>query len=135
MVTLFGLLASPVAADPPNIGEQEVAEFTAWNPCLNMYEDHTVIFTPFDHFHANNEVIRDKDRHGFTESGFLLKGVFHVVFRPDGVFWHIKDKWRNPVTHDMFHFEGTFRVVGNAPVVEESSLTCITGPTYPEPLP
>ena len=136
VVILVGLLAIPAAADPPNTEEPVVDEFVAWNPCLGVFEDHTIAFTPFDHFHSNNALFHDKDRHGFTASGFLLdNGVFNVRARPDGIFVHLKDVWRNPETGDMFHAEGTFRVVGSAPVVDEFALTCITGPTIPEPLP
>ncbi len=133
--TFVGLLAVPASADPPNIGEPTTEPFNAWNPCLGVLEVHTITFTPFDHFHSNNAVIQDKDRHGFTESGFLLNNArFHVVDRFDGgVSVELIDVWRNPDTRDMFHAVGIFRIVGNAHVIDEFTLTCITGPTIPEP--
>ena len=127
-------LAVPAAADPPNTPPDApfVDVFDAWNPCLGVMEEHTIVFTPFDHFHNNNIVFIDKDRHGWTESGYLMKGTYHLAAHANGNFKEsFRDVFRHPDTNSMFHATLTIRFVGNAPVIEEFTLECKTGPTIP----
>lgn len=129
MAVLVGLLALPAAADPPNV-ETITDEFDAPNPCLGVVEPHTITFTSADHFHENNVVLKDSDRQGFTASGFLLvRGRFNLVETETGVMAKLKDVWQHPDTHETFQAVGTLRIVGNAPVIEEFILECLTGPT------
>ena len=132
VVVLIGLIAVPAAADPPTIEPQEPFTFTAVDPCTGFEHDITVTITFFDHLgHNNNAVLRDTDRIGSTTSGYeLLGGQFHLVDVFDtGFRLSQTDVWRNPDTGDMYQFHGKVRVVGNAAIVDEFSLRCLSGPT------
>ncbi|MGH8946942.1 MAG: hypothetical protein ACRDVL_12440 [Acidimicrobiia bacterium] len=129
VIAVVGLLALPAAADPPNV-ETFTETFVAPNPCLGNVEQHTITITTADHFHGDTEVLRDVDRHGFTESGFLLEGGrFHLVEMEAGIVIKLKDVWRHPDTLEAFQAVLEVRVVGNAPVIDEFTLECLTGPT------
>lgn len=127
--------ASPVDASEPTPPEEPfVNSFVAWNPCLGIFEEHTIVFTPFDHFHSNNVVFQDKSRHGWTASGYVMEhGQFHVVGVGNGSFIrHFIDTFRHP-DGSAFRAKGTLRFTGNSPVVDDLKLTCLTGPTIPNP--
>lgn len=132
---LLAVSALPALADPPNQSDEpSVNTFDAWNPCLGVFEKFTLVFTPFDHFHSNNVVFQDKDRHGETASGFLMEhGQFHVVGVDDGPFVrHFNDVFRHP-DGDAFRTKGTLRFAGNSPVVDTLKSTCLGAPTIPQP--
>ena len=132
---LMSALALPAAADEPNTPPDApwVNTFESWNPCLGIVEEYTIVFTPFDHFHDNNVVFQDKNRHGWTESGFVMEhGQFHVVGVEDGVFiQRFLDIFRHP-DGQAFLTKGTVRFAGSSPVVDDLRLTCLTGPTIPQ---
>ena len=127
---LVGALASPAAADKPLV-EEQVEEFEAPNPCTGEIELHTVYFTTADHVeHKNNLVIKDKDRHGVTESGFILdNGRWHISENNNGVTIQLRDTWRHPLTGQKFRAEFDLRIRGNSNVIDEFTLECLTGPT------
>ena len=109
---------------------QPAEEFEAPNPCTGEIELHTVYFTSADHEHLNNVVVKDKNRHGVTESGFVLhNGRWHITENQNGVNIRLRDTWKHPDTGEKFRAAFTLRVRGNSNVVEDFTLECLTGPT------
>jgi hypothetical protein len=134
VMVLVGLMAAPAAADKPTqIGPfQDV--FVDADPCNGTLQEITLNITLFEHQHKNNFVGRSVLT-GSTDAGYILTG-HHETFvqNKNGERVNFKDMWRNPVTGDKMHATGSFRMVGNSPVVESFDLRCVGGPTiFPTP--
>lgn len=134
-IALVALSAPPAEAGKPSYPDEPVVNtFDAWNPCMGTVEEHTIVFTPFDHFHNNNVVFQDKNRHGWTASGYVMEhGQFHVIGVDGGPFVRqFIDIFRHP-NGSAYRTMGTLRFTGNSPAVDVLKLTCLTGPTLPQP--
>ena len=136
VMVLVGLMAAPAAADKPTVVGPFTDVFTDADPCNGVLQEITLNITLFEHQSHENNFVGRSVLTGTTDAGYVMTGHHETfVANKTGVRTNFKDVWRNPDTGDKFQATGSFRVVGNSPVVDSFNLRCVGGPTIFPPAP
>lgn len=130
---LIGLVAAPASADKPTDPTEFTDDF-AWD-APDACTGETI------HFEAHIE-IREHENHrnnltgiayatGFTDNGYVLKGVQPIVFANHFTIFAttISDMWTNPTTGDKMHVHSVFVRKDGETHVEKFRARCVGGPT------
>lgn len=122
VVALAGLMALPAAADAP-IEFSETETFLALNPCTE--EIHRVTITVDGRLHEHGDRQVEHYRHsGFTDDGYVLKGVESFVFNGNAERGVFNDIWRR-ADGSAFKVQGRFVATEDEVVVDDFTIRCI----------
>jgi hypothetical protein len=132
VVLLVGLVAAPAVANPPERFGPFTDVIDGVDPCTG--EDHqlTIIWTIS--VKETDDTFTGRVRmSGTTSAGYTMVDSRHIVKDAPNGFKDVNyELWWNESTGDVYEFNGVFYFSeASGMVVDEVTLTCLTGPTFP----